>query len=170
MLEIVTLVGNPRPGSRTRALARELTDTIAARFDGRDRPGTRSELVDLASDPGRLIEPGDAVGPELGSVESADLFVAVSPTYRGTYTGLLKLFLDRLPGGALTRKVAIPVMVGAAPIHALAVDLHLRPVLLELGASCPTPGLFVVEEDLADPGRVVNRWLAGAAPILERAL
>jgi FMN reductase len=170
MLEIATVVGNPRAGSRTRSLARELTDAIAARFDGASGPGCHSELVDLALKTRHLVDAGDSIGSVAEVVGRADVFIAVSPTYRATYTGLLKLFLDRLPSRALAGKVAIPVMVGAAPIHALAVDLHLRPVLLELAASCPTEGLFALEGDLSDPGRPVNRWLEGAAPILERVL
>ena len=32
-------------------------------------------------------------------VGEADLVVVASPTYKGTYTGLLKLFLDRFADG-----------------------------------------------------------------------
>ncbi|TDD63979.1 hypothetical protein E1262_29575 [Jiangella aurantiaca] len=37
-----------------------------------------------------------------------------TPTYKARYTGLLKAFLDRLPGGALRGTVAVPVTVAAA--------------------------------------------------------
>ena len=34
------------------------------------------------------------------AVQASDLAVVASPTYKATYTGLLKLFLDRIPGTA----------------------------------------------------------------------
>jgi FMN reductase len=96
--------------------------------------------------------------------------VVASPTYKATYTGLLKSFLDGVPTGALQSTIAVPVMVAGDRGHALAVDVHLRPLLLELGASCPTPGLFVEEAQLADPAAAVEGWLERAAPALEAAL
>jgi FMN reductase len=56
--------------------------------------------------------------------------------------------------------------VGAAPIHTLAVDAYLRPLLIELGASCPTRGLYVLESQLPELEAVVGRWLAAAVPAL----
>jgi len=53
----------------------------------------------------------------------------------------------------------VPVIFAAAPHHRLAVDVHLTPLLLELGASVPNRGLFVLGADveradeLARPGR-----------------
>jgi FMN reductase len=69
----------------------------------------------------------------------ADLLVA-SPTYKGTYTGLLKVFLDQMPHQALAGTAAFPLLVMRLPQHALAVEVHLRPLLVELGANLPTPG------------------------------
>ena len=56
----------------------------------------------------------------------------------------------------LVGRVAIPIMVGAAPIHTLAVDAYLRPLLIEIGASCPTRGLFVLESQLSELEAVVG--------------
>jgi FMN reductase len=52
-------------------------------------------------------------------------------------------------------------------VHALAVELHLRPVLVELGAVTPTRGLFVEESQLALPGAVIDPWLDRARPVLD---
>ena len=91
-----------------------------------------------------------------------------SPTYKGTYTGLLKVFLDRLDYQALSSVVALPMLVMRVPHHALAVDLHLRPLLLELGASTPAPGLAFLEPDLAEPGPVLDPWAGRVAAALGR--
>jgi FMN reductase len=57
-------------------------------------------------------------------------------------------------------------MVGAAPQHALAVEVHLRPVLVELGATMPTRGLYVMESQLESLDEVVGAWVAEAVPRL----
>jgi len=61
-------------------------------------------------------------------------------------------------------------MVGAAPQHALAVEVHLRPVLVELGATLPTRGLYVMESQLADLDAIVAAWVEEAGPRLLAAV
>jgi FMN reductase len=61
-------------------------------------------------------------------------------------------------------------MMAAAPIHALAVDAYLRPLLVEIGASCPTRSVFLLESQLPEAADRVAKWLEGAKPILGRAL
>ena len=58
-------------------------------------------------------------------------------------------------------------MVGRTTRHALAPDVHLRPVLIELGASCPTASLFALESRLSNPGAVCGAWFTRARPALE---
>jgi FMN reductase len=60
------------------------------------------------------------------------------------------------------------MLVMRVPNHALAVDLQLRPLLLELGASTPAPGLAFLEPDLAEPGPVLDSWAARVAAALGR--
>ena len=54
--------------------------------------------------------------------------------------------------------------------HALAVEVHLRPLLGELGATVPARGLYVTEPEFADLGPAIGRWSAAAFPLLGRAL
>jgi FMN reductase len=61
-------------------------------------------------------------------------------------------------------------MVGAGLQHALAVEVHLRPVLVELGASLPTRGLYVTEAQLGELDEVVAVWLEEAGPRLRAAV
>ncbi len=51
-----------------------------------------------------------------------------------------------------------PLMVGASPAHSLAVETHLRPVLVEIGASCPTRGVYLLEGAVAELD--LTGWLA----------
>lgn len=139
------LVGNPRPGSRTASAASHLLDSLAG-----DLP---RQVLDLSGHGPAVLDPqATAVQEDVAALSQASLLLVVSPVYKGSYTGLLKSFLDRVPPGGLTGVVAVPVMVGASAAHADSAEVHLRPVLLELGATCPTPGLYLQEQTLAAIG------------------
>ncbi|WP_157249268.1 NAD(P)H-dependent oxidoreductase [Nonomuraea typhae] len=160
MTALVTVVGNPRPASRTAAAARTLAAKLA------QPPGPVVELAELGP---ALLAAGDPrVEAALAAVRAAEVVIVASPTFKATYTGLLKVFLDLLPADALAGVVAVPLMVGAGPAHALAPELLLKPVLVELGATCPTRALYVLESDY-DKEEVFDRWLASALPQLTRS-
>ena len=150
---VAVVVGNPKPASRTLdsalRVARELT-------------GRRADLVvDLADLGVRLMDWSDPeVSRLVAEVGDADLVVVASPTYKATYTGLLKAVLDQAPGGFLKGVVALPLQVAASDKHALAVDLHLRPVLVELGATVPGAGVFVNESRLTGDHETLVKELA----------
>jgi FMN reductase len=200
-MSIVTLVGNPREGSRTLAIAARAAEAVAKRLrpavghEGADSPsaGRRAgsdgfgafdgaaDVVDLAALASHLLarEPGPGVESALKLVLDAEILVVASPTYKGTYTGLLKVFLDRLPHQALAGKAALPLLVMGDPKHSLAVEVHLRPLLVELGAFVPTPGLVVLESVVPrdfgpDSGAaavpelddLLDRWAGQVAPRL----
>ena len=155
------VVGNPRPGSRTLAAARH----VARELDGGE-PGL---VVDLATLGPALLDWQDpTVAALVAAVGEADLVVVASPTYKGTYTGLLKLFLDRFATDGL-RGVAVPLMLGAGPTHALAPEQSLRPVLTEIGASVPCRALYLMDSTYDDPA-VYQPWLAEARPRIARHL
>jgi FMN reductase len=160
--QVTGLVGNPRPQSRTHGLARTLTSEIA-RVVG----GAKVTEVDLAPFGPRVLDPSDAaVTAAVDEVLGADLLVVASPTYKATYSGLLKGFLDRFGTGRLAGVAAVPVLLGGAPNHRLAVDVHFTPLLLELGAAVPARGLFVLEAEVGDFGSFAAAWADAHAPAL----
>jgi FMN reductase len=158
------VVGNPKPGSRTLAAAIRVS---------RQLTGAEPDVVvDLAKLGGALLDGDDErVAGLVREVSEADLAVVASPTYKGTYTGLLKVFLDRFAPayGTGLRGVAVPVMLGAARDHALAPELHLRPVLTEIGGTVVTPGLYVIDADHDDPAAYAA-WLDRARPAVAAVL
>ena len=166
-MRIAVVVGNPKAGSRTLKVA----TAVARQLQGPASGSADLLVVDLAEYASELFDPASVtIAALLDSVAASDVVVVASPTYKATYTGLLKSFLDRYGNDALARTVCIPVMTGAAPIHALAPEVHLRPLLVELGASTPTRGLFVTEQQFDALPSVVAAWAAGAQPIIARAL
>lgn len=160
MLERTTvIVGNPKARSRTSTAAAEVAAFVADRL-GATPEITTVELPDLGSG---LLSWGDpAVAEAVAAAKGADLLIVASPTYKATYTGLLKLFLDQIAADDLAGVATIPVMVGAGATHALAVETHLRPVLVELGAVMPTHGLYLQEADLGDLPPLLDGWWATA--------
>jgi FMN reductase len=158
-IDVVAVTGNPRAGSRTASLARHVAMEIAGRVAGLEH--ARLVELDLAAAP----EPDDE--DRVAALRGATIAVIASPTYKATYTGLLKSLLDGVPHDGLAGVIAIPLMVAGDRVHALAVEVHLRPVLVELGAVTPTRGLFFEESSLEAPGSVLDPWLERARPVLD---
>jgi FMN reductase len=128
-------------------------------------------VIDLADIATELFDQDSQQLLELrGAVAVSQVAVVASPTFKATYTGLLKAFFDGYATNALGSLVAVGVMTGAAPIHALAVEVHLRPLLVELGAVTPTRGLYVTEQQFDDLDHVVGPWADVAGPLIARHL
>jgi FMN reductase len=161
-MRITVVVGNPKPQSRTRAAAVGVAEALAGR-----EPDHVLDLADLGA---RLLDWSDPeVAAAVDLVRASELVVVASPTYKATYTGLLKLFLERFGADELRGVVGVPLLVGADTRHALAVEVHLRPVLVEIGLSLPTRGLFVIDRDGLGTDAVTS-WLDGARPLVAAAV
>ena len=147
----VVVVGNPKPKSRTRAAAELIVEKLTG-----SAPEHVVDVVDLGAG---LLGWGDPkVAEAKDIVKSADFLVVASPTFKATYTGLLKLFLDQFGAGELGQKTTFPLMLGGSYAHALAPELTLRPVLVEIGASCPAPSLYLLDSDY-ETSEDLEKWL-----------
>lgn len=153
------VVGNPRPASRT---------LDAALHVHRELVGKEPDLVvDIATLGASLVDFSAASVDELvAEVGRADLVVVACPTYKATYTGLLKLFLDRFAVGQLAG-VAVPLMLGGGPAHSLAPEHGLVPLLAHLGAVVPGSGLYVLDREYDDPAAYAA-WLDRVRPVVTR--
>src|ERR1700689_1310669 len=123
-MRIAVVTGNPKPASRTHgvalAVARALAEALRAPYgpDGAlagalwapgdpgaavladGGPGAHLE-VDLAGYAPRLFDPADGELSRLtAEVAAADVAIFASPTYKASYTGMLKAFLDRYGNNA----------------------------------------------------------------------
>jgi FMN reductase len=168
MTSIAVVTGNPKPQSRTHSVALAVADAVAAGLGGAFPAAPADRLVvDLAEHAPRLFDWSDPVLTSLtAGVAGADVAIFASPTYKASYTGMLKAFLDRYGSNGLAGVIAIPVMTGGWPGHLLAVEVHLRPVLVELGAIVPTRGVYVTEPELASLDSAVGTWAQAAVPVV----
>lgn len=154
-MKTTVVAGNPKPGSRTLDAATLLARTLTG-----SEPDAVVDVVTLGA--GLLGWGDEGVSAAVESVASSDLVVFASPTYKATYTGILKLFLDQFAtGDGLRDVVAVPLMLGAGPAHAMAPDLLLKPVLVELGATTPASGLYLIDSTYSTDSRIAEygeRW------------
>ncbi|NQV57359.1 MAG: NAD(P)H-dependent oxidoreductase [Rhodospirillales bacterium] len=158
-MKMAVVVGNPKPKSTTY----EASLLAAQKLTG----AAPDVILDVAELGAGLLEWGNKdVEAAVASVCACDAAIIASPTYKATYTGLLKLFLDQIPPDGLAGVVALPLMLGAGPAHALAPDLTLKPVLVELGATCPARGLYLIDKTYTEDADL-DAWVARTKPMLD---
>lgn len=138
-LRIAIVVGNPKPRSRTLKVA----ETLAEKLFGPE--SQNAEIIDLADYRDEILTwPSERMDALNARVAASDVVIFASPTYKATYTGLLKVFLDRYPANGLAGVTAIPLLTGADQAHAMGPTVNLAPLLMELGAVVPGRGLYFV--------------------------
>lgn len=161
-MKTAVVVGNPKAKSRTL----DAGVLVMRKLTGRE-PDLVVDVMDLGAG---LLEFGNpAVATQLGKIAQSDVVVFASPTYKATYTGLLKLLLDQFPSDGLRGVTAFPLMLGAGPAHAMAPDLLLKPVLVELGATCPSAGLYLIDKTYSEDPRL-DAWVERAKRHLPQAV
>lgn len=138
-LRISIVVGNPKPKSRTLKVA----ETLAQKLFGAGQQDV--EVIDLADYREEVLAwPSEKMDALNARVASSDVVIFASPTYKATYSGLLKVFLDRYPANGLSGVTAIPLLTGADLTHAMGPTVNLAPLLVELGAVVPGRGFYFV--------------------------
>ncbi|MBA8816742.1 FMN reductase [Microbacterium halimionae] len=142
-VKVSVVVGNPKPQSRTLKVATTLVEHLFA-DDTYDL-----KVIDLADHQSEIFAwPSEEMSALNAHVAESDLVVFACPTYKATYTGLLKAFLDRYPANGLAGVVAIPVLTGADLTHSMGPTVNLAPLLVELGAIVPGRGFYFVASQM----------------------
>lgn len=168
MSDLVVLVGNPRPGSRTRDAAVQVAESIASAI-----PTAAPVVIDLAEHiaigfADEPVRPAIPAPNALNEVQGARVLVVATPSYKGTFTGLLKVFLDRLGHEALSGTLAVPVAVAGSPAHVASTADALAGLMTELGARVVGPiGLLdsrLTPDDIQTQVSSVLPSLATAVP------
>lgn len=168
-MQVSVVIGNPNAGGRTTRTA-ETAARFAAEAAGAGKQAT-IEVIELAHVANRLFEwQDDELAALTAKVASSDLVIPACPVYKASYTGLLKAFFDRYQNRGMAGTVSLPVMLGAGAHHALAIETHLRPLLVELGSSVPTRGLYVMEAQMDELDNVIGDFMQTEGALLRRAL
>ena len=102
-------------------------------------------LLGTAKDP--------AVDALLAEIPTAWALVLVTPVYRATYSGLLKVVFDQLPQSALRGVPCILAATAAGPTHYLSLDTGFRSLVASLdGWTVPTV-VYATPADLDEAKR-----------------
>jgi FMN reductase len=131
-VEAVLISGSPNAASKSRTLL----EHARARLEAADCATTFVDLTTIPADAllGRRTNDGGVTGA-LAAISAAQVVIASSPTYRATYSGLLKAFFDLLPQDALAGKIGVPILTGGGSWHQLALDHSFRPLFASVGAT-----------------------------------
>ena len=147
---VVAISGSVRRPSRSRALcdavAAALSDRMEIRYTSYDLidagPGLGAAFVrdDLTDDARRVLE----------AIEDADALVAISPVYKGSYTGLFKHLFDFVSPASLLNKPVVIGATGGGHRHGLVVEHQLRPLFGFFSALTVPTSVYASDQEFAD--------------------
>ncbi|MFI6528314.1 FMN reductase [Streptomyces uncialis] len=146
-LRVVAVVGTLSAPSRTTALVELILATLAA------RTAVDTRLIELhtlgaaftgATDRDQV---DDEVADALRAVEEADLVIAATPVFRGSYTGLFKHFFDLVDQYGLAAKPVLLAATGGSDRHALVIEHAMRPLFGFLQAWTAPAGIYLNSGD-----------------------
>lgn len=140
---LVAISGSLSPASRTRIVLEDVVQSVAERVDVAVTIVDIGEIATgLAQVRARETAPAE-IAELLRETESADLILAASPVYKGSYSGLFKHFVDFLDYRALARTSVGLIATGGSDRHALVIDHQLRPLFSFFNARTLPTGVFV---------------------------
>ncbi|WP_435121118.1 NAD(P)H-dependent oxidoreductase [Amycolatopsis thermoflava] len=127
-LRVVVVNGSPSRQSKTMGLVDVVLATLRTML-----PVEASQVDVYRLGPGFTgAAERDEVTPEvedmLRLVENADLLIAATPVYRGSYPGMFKHFFDLVDQYALANKLVLLAATGGGDHHALVLEHALRPL------------------------------------------
>lgn len=155
---VVAVSGSLHEPSKTTALLRAITDSVAQRTDA------EVQLIELTA-----IGPSLAgalqreqlpahVEEQLAAIEQADLLVVGSPVYRASFTGLFKHLFDFIGQYELVGKPVLLAATGGGERHALMIEHQLRPLFSFFQALTLPLGVYASNTDF-DGYRVASDLL-----------
>jgi FMN reductase len=155
-LRTVIVSGSGSRPSRTLALAQHIAGAV-----GELLPIELSvlDMADLGPELGRALHRSQlAEGAEqaLRTVESAQLLIAASPVYRGSYTGHFKHLFDLIHQDALIDVPVILAATGGGDKHCLVIEHSLRPLFAFLQAFAVPVGIYAAQSDFLEGGRTTE--------------
>lgn len=160
--KLVVFTGSTHRPSKSRALGEYLAERVAAhvpveteRYDVIDAgPGLGAAFArkELSHDARRVLE----------AVENADALIAITPVYKGSFTGLFKHLIDFIEPNALLGKPVLIGATGGGHRHALIVEHQLRPLFGFFSASTAPTSVYASDSEFTD-GRPSDPTLVARA-------
>jgi FMN reductase len=151
-MSILLIAGSPSERSRSAALL----DWVGQHLSHRGARVERLLIRDLSPQALLLADIANrSIRRAIGEVSRARAIVIATPIYKAAYSGVLKVFLDLLPPGALAGKTVLPLATGGSANHMLALDYALRPVLQSLSAQHILPSIYATDAQISETAQGV---------------
>ncbi|WP_457587643.1 NADPH-dependent FMN reductase [Ensifer canadensis] len=152
MAGIVGISGNLSRPSKTRTLVNLIVGEVASTAGADHRC---FDLLDAFPAVGTILSRKDAAA-ELNeiftAIETCDVLVVGSPTFKASYTGLLKHLFDLLDMKALQSRTVLLCASGKATPHGPKVEQHFRMLFDFFGARVAPKFIFALDEDFTPEG------------------
>ena len=149
-VKTVIVSGSASRPSRTLLLAEQISGALGQHLD------LDLHVVDIAevgSELGRALtraELSESAERALALVESAQILIAATPVYRGSYTGHFKHLFDLIEQDALVDVPVILAATGGGERHCLVIEHQLRPLFAFLQAFAVPVGIYASHTDFRD--------------------
>ncbi|MDX8456097.1 FMN reductase [Mesorhizobium sp. VK9D] len=159
---VVGISGNLTRPSKTRAFITQIAGEVAGRI------GASSAIHDIEDlgpsfPSARRISDLDATARAIvEQLTGADVLVAGSPTFKGSYTGLFKHLFDLLDPSSLRGKPVILTATGGGERHSLIVEHQLRPLFGFFEALTIPTAIYASDKDFAN-GALVSEAIHARA-------
>lgn len=148
--KVVAVSGGLQRPSRTYALVQAVVGGIAR------KQAVEVELIELAETSqligGTLRRDAlpASVQAQLDAVESADLLIVGTPTFRASYPGLFKHFFDLVDQNGLIDVPVLLTATGGSSRHALVLEQALRPLFSFFQSLTLPIGVFATDAEFRD--------------------
>jgi FMN reductase len=145
--QVTLVIGNVSDRSRTKVLAQAIADALAERLPIQLRVLEIHQIAPTIG-VGTLSQDLPPAGrTAVQTIENADLVIAVTPVYKGSYSGLFKHLFDLVHPEALVDRPVLLAANGGSPRHALVVDHQLRPLFAFFRALTVPSAVYACESD-----------------------
>lgn len=148
---ITVVIGNASDKSRTKVLALALADALVEALPS--HLTVQLQVLEIARLAPHIVAggPGAPLGADgeraIQAIENADLLIAATPVYKGSYTGLFKHLFDLVDPDALVARPVVLAANGGSDRHALVVDHQLRPLFAFFRALTVPSAVYASEAD-----------------------
>lgn len=160
---VVAISGSVNRPSRSRLLAQ---DIVAQAQRHMAVNASVFDLVDAGPGLGAAFfrpQLSDSAREMVEAIESADAIIAVSPVYKGSYTGLFKHLFDFVEPSRLAGKPVVIGATGGGQRHGLVVEHQIRPLFGFFCAMTAPTSVYASDGDFEDGVLAAPSVIARAA-------
>ena len=149
MADVVLINGAPNLSSRLNGLLRYAATLL-------ENEGINYEIIQIHQLPAEDLLTAsfssEAIQKANEVVERANGVIILTPVFKGSYSGILKTYLDMIPQKGFENKMVLPLVIGGTLSHLLAIDYALKPVLSVLGAKQYASSTYVLDQHIERVG------------------